>query len=87
MSIGRYLTNIGVIGALIGALGTMRQTQQMPKDWRRYIVWGVWAAGLALAIAGAAKQEQDEEFAEAHKQAERDAKAELKEARKRGRRV
>ncbi len=87
MSIGRYLTNIGVIGALIGALGTMRQTQQMPKDWRRFLVWGVWAAGLALAIAGAAKQEQDEQFAEAHKQAERDEKAELKEARKRGRRV
>lgn len=83
MSIGKYLTNIGVIGALMGALGTLRQTQQMPKDWRRYIVWVVWAAGLALAIAGVAKQADDEQYETDLKQQEREQKAELKAAKKR----
>ena len=71
MSIGKYVTNFGVIAALIGALSTMRQTQNMPKDWRRFVVWGVWAAGLALAIAGVAKQPDDERHEAAMKEAER----------------
>lgn len=75
MSIGKYLTNVGVIGALIGALGTLRQTQSMPKDWRRYLVWVVWAAGLALAIAGVAKQQDDEREEYELKEARREAKA------------
>lgn len=62
MSIGKYLTNFGVIGALMGALGTVRQTKQMPNDWRRYIVWVVWAAGLVLAVASVAKQPEDEAY-------------------------
>ncbi|MBK0420856.1 hypothetical protein JD292_02020 [Leucobacter sp. CSA2] len=60
MQIGKYVTSPGVIGAAFGALGTARKTQSMRRDWRRYIVWGVWAAGLALAIASVAMQEQDE---------------------------
>lgn len=82
MSIGKYLTNIGVIGALIGALGTMKQTQQMPKDWRRFIVWGVWAAGVALAIAGVSKQAEDEAYEAEQQRAEQQAKAEAKALRK-----
>jgi hypothetical protein len=82
MSIGKYLTNIGVIGALVGALGTMRQTQAMPKDWRRYIVWVVWAAGLALAIAGVAKQAEDEQYEAELKEFDREQKAASKAARR-----
>ncbi len=63
MSIGKYLTNAGVIGALLGALGAARQAQQLPRDWRRILVWVVWAAGLTLALASVAKQQDDEEFA------------------------
>ncbi len=77
MSIGKYLTNLGVIGAALGALGTARQTQAMPRDWRRFIVWGVWAAGLLLAIVGVAKQIEDEQFEAAQEQearAERSAR-------------
>lgn len=59
MSIGKYVTNPGVIGAAAGALGTARKTQSMRSDWRRYLVWGVWLAGLALAIASVAMQEAD----------------------------
>lgn len=87
MSIGKYLTNIGVIGALLAALGTMRQTQSMPKDWRRYIVWGVWAAGVALAIAGVAKQPEDEAREAELKLAEQEAKAEAKAAKKAAKRA
>lgn len=86
MSIGKYVTNLGVIGALLGVLGTMKQTQNMPRDWRRFIVWGVWAAGLLLALAGVAKQQDDEEFEAAAKEAdraERDAAKALAKARKR----
>lgn len=86
MSIGKYVTNLGVIGALLGVLGTMKQTQNMPRDWRRFIVWGVWAAGLLLALAGVAKQQDDEEFEAATKEAdraERDAAKALAKARKR----
>lgn len=63
VSIGKYVTNPGVIGAAAGALGTARKTQSMRSDWRRYLVWGVWLAGLALAIASVAMQETDEEEA------------------------
>lgn len=61
MSIGKYVTNPGVIGAAAGALGTARKTQGMRNDWRRLLVWGVWLAGLALAIASVAMQETDSE--------------------------
>ena len=67
MSIGKYLTNTAVIGAAIGALGTAKQTRQMPQDWRRILVWVIWAAGFALAIAGAAKQIDDEAFEQQQK--------------------
>ncbi|MGD9606501.1 MAG: hypothetical protein AB7V10_03360 [Leucobacter sp.] len=86
MSIGKYVTNLGVIGALLGVLGTMKQTQNMPRDWRRFVVWGVWAAGLLLALASVAKQQDDEEFEAAAKEAdraERDAAKALAKARKR----
>lgn len=62
MSIGKYVTNPGVIGAAFGALSTARRTQDMRKDWRRFLVWGVWAAGLALAIASVAMQDTDDEL-------------------------
>ncbi|WP_449281003.1 hypothetical protein [Leucobacter sp.] len=62
MSIGKYVTNPGVIGATLGAVSTARRTQSMRKDWRRLLIWGVWLAGLALAVATVAMQEQDDEF-------------------------
>lgn len=70
MSIGKYVTNPGVIGSLFGALTTAKRTGGMRKDWRRYLVWGVWLAGLALSIASVAMQESDEEY-EAEKRLER----------------
>jgi len=82
MGIGKYLTNLGVIGALIGALGTLRQTQQMPKDWRRYLVWAVWAAGLALAIGSVSKQPDDEAYEAEMKAQQKVLKEQAKLARK-----
>lgn len=63
MSIGKYVTNPGVLGAAFGAVSTARRTQSMRKDWRRFLIWGVWIAGLALAVASVAMQERDDEFA------------------------
>ncbi|WP_053388033.1 hypothetical protein [Leucobacter japonicus] len=63
MSIGKYVTNPGVLGAAFGAVSTARRTQSMRKDWRRFLVWGVWIAGLALAVASVAMQERDDDFA------------------------
>lgn len=83
MSIGKYLTNAGVITTLFGAIGTARQTGTMQKDWRRFVVWGVWAAGLLLAIASVARQEEDEEFEAARKEAEKQEKAQSKGRRRR----
>lgn len=65
--IGKYVTNPGVIGATVNAISTARRTQSMRNDWRRYVVWGVWVAGLALAIAGVAMQDSDEEFTDERK--------------------
>lgn len=62
--VGKYLTNIGVLGAAAGVVSTARRTSTMPQDWRRFLVWGVWIAGLVLAIAGVAMQNRDEEYAE-----------------------
>lgn len=82
MSIGKYLTNLGVIGSVLGAFGTWRQTQNMPRDWRRFVVWGVWAAGFVLAVAAAAKQPEDEAYEAAVREEERQAKLAAKAARK-----
>lgn len=81
MGIGKYLTNAGVIGSVFGVLGTARQTKDMPRDWRRYIVWGIWGAGLLLTVISVAKQPEDEEFEEAQKRAEKELKAASKSAR------
>lgn len=81
MPIGKYVTNPGVIGAAVGALGTARRTQSMRHDWRRFLVWGVWLAGLALAVATVAMQEQDDEF-EAEAEAEKESAKQLKKRRK-----
>ena len=64
IEIGKYVTNLGVIGAAAGALSTAKRTASMRHDWRRYIVWGVWAGGFILAIASVAMQEKDQEFEE-----------------------
>lgn len=82
MALGKYLTNTGVIGAVIAAFGTAKQTQQMPKDWRRIVIWAVWAAGLVLALGGAAKQVDDENFEHARKAAEHEAKITAKQQSK-----
>ncbi len=83
MSLGKYLTNMSVIGAIFGALGTFRQTQEMPRDWRRYLPWVVWGVTLVLALAGVAKQAEDERYEVELKQARRDEKAATKAARRR----
>lgn len=69
VSIGKYVTNPRVLGAALGAVGTARRTGSMRKDWRRFLVWGVWLAGLALAVATVAMQEQDDEY-QAHRKLE-----------------
>ena len=64
IGLGKYVTNLGVIGAAVGAVATARRTASMPHDWRRLIVWGVWAAGFVLAIASVAMPDDDEEIEE-----------------------
>lgn len=59
MKIGKYITNFGVLGAVAGAYGVMKQTKQMPSDWRRYVIWTMWLLGVVLAIAGVAKRQDD----------------------------
>lgn len=61
MSIGKYVASPAIIGAALGATTTARKASAMPRDWRRYVVWGIWAAGLALAIAGVAMRDRDAE--------------------------
>lgn len=58
MKIGKYITNIGVITSIIGAFGVYRQTERMPSDFRKIIVWVVWALGVVLAIASVAKDDE-----------------------------
>ncbi|MGO1537763.1 MAG: hypothetical protein ACTHZ9_06930 [Leucobacter sp.] len=74
MPIGKYVTNPGVIGAAFGAMSTAKRAQTMRKDWRRFIIWGLWFLGLALAIASVAMQDQDREFEEERKRAQEDAR-------------
>ena len=64
VSIGKYVTNFGVIGAAASAISTAKRTSSMRQDWRRYIVWGVWAATLILAISSVAMQDRDAEVSE-----------------------
>lgn len=62
MSIGKYVTSPAVIGAALGAVSAAKRAGSIPNDWRRYLIWGVWAAGFALAIASVAMQKEDEEY-------------------------
>lgn len=82
MAIGKYLTNFGVIGAVLGVLGTLKQTREMPNDWRRYVVWIVWVAGLVLAIGSVSKQVDDEIYEAEFEAAQREEKQREKEQKK-----
>ncbi|MFV0432857.1 MAG: hypothetical protein ACK5LO_02575 [Leucobacter sp.] len=85
MSIGKYVTNPGIIGAALGAVTTLRQTQSMRDDWRRLLVWGVWLAGLAMAVASVAMQTEDEEYEAEEKASAQAAKQARKRAKQLGR--
>ena len=61
MAVGKYVTNIGVITTAFGVFGVAKQAKRMPPDWRRYIVWGVWAASLTLAVASVKYADDDNE--------------------------
>jgi hypothetical protein len=85
MAIGKYVTNVGVITSVLGGVGVAKQTSQMPRDWRRFLVWGVWGASVALAIASVAKADEDNQFLEDSKEAKKDhkqAQKALKKAKK-----
>lgn len=62
MSLGKYLTNLGLLGTVAGAYGVVKQTKNMPNDWRRFVVWGIWLLGVVLAIAGIAKEDEDSQY-------------------------
>lgn len=82
MGIGKYLTNLGVIGAFLGVLGVKRQTEAMPKDWRRFLVWGAWVLSLVFAVASVSHQVDDELHEEAQKEAEKLNKQQAKAVKK-----
>lgn len=65
--LGKYLTNFGVIGAALSVFAVIKQSRDMPKDWRLALIWAVWLLGLVLAIAGVAKRESDELYHELNK--------------------
>lgn len=64
IQVGKYLTNWGVIGAFVAVFSVIRQSREVPKDWRLALIWVVWLIGLVLAIAGVAKRASDEEYRE-----------------------
>jgi hypothetical protein len=64
--VGKYVTNIGVISALLAVFGVIRQSRQMPKDWRLAIVWAIWLFGVSLAVASVANRERDEAHQSIH---------------------
>ncbi|RRD61758.1 hypothetical protein [Leucobacter sp. OH1287] len=74
MRIGKYITNFGILSSLAGAIGVSKQTKNMPKDWRRYVVWGVWLAGVVLTIASVKLADEDKEFIAQKKEFDKKAK-------------
>lgn len=62
--LGKYLTNFGALGALLGIFGVIRQSRELPKDWRLGILWALWLLGLVLAIADVAKRDDDRVYRE-----------------------
>lgn len=82
MNIGRYLTNFGVIGAFLGVLGVRRQTESMPRDWRRFLVWGAWILSLVLAFASVNHQIEDELLEQDRKEAQKTQKQQAKALKK-----
>ncbi|MDO4241611.1 MAG: hypothetical protein Q4C71_03665 [Microbacteriaceae bacterium] len=82
MGVGRYLLNFGVISSIAGSIGVAKQTEKMPQDWRRVLVWGVWAAGVVLAFASVRYAESDKAHIEANKAAKKEEKEQEKKAAK-----
>lgn len=61
IAIGKYVTNLSVLGSVAGVVSTARSTKDMRKDWRRYLVWAAWLVGVVLAIGNVAMQEREQE--------------------------
>lgn len=78
MQIGKYITNIGIISTLFGAVGVAKQTKRMPNDWRRYLIWAAWGITLVLAIASVQKAGEDKRFIEDKKKRQKAEKKEQK---------
>ncbi len=82
MAIGKYITNAGVLSTVFVGFGVLKQTRNMPRDWRRYLVWGSWISSLVMAIASVSKAESDKEWVRAAKGREKEAKREQKARKK-----
>ncbi|WP_166984537.1 hypothetical protein [Canibacter zhoujuaniae] len=87
MGVGRYVTNMGVIGSLLGALGVRKQTKEMPADWRRYVVWLSWVLSFILAVASVRKSENDKDYIARGKAARKEHAKREKAAKKAAKRV
>lgn len=59
MGLGRYVLNIGIISSVLSVFGVRKQTQRMPRDWRRALVWCGWLLGLISAVSSVRYQDTD----------------------------
>ena len=61
----KYLFNLGLISAVLGVVGVIRQTQHGPRDWRLLLGWLTWGIGVAIAVGTVieqAKEHEDEKW-------------------------
>ena len=61
----KYLFNLGLISAVLGVIGVIRQTQRGPRDWRLLLGWLTWGIGVAIAVGTVieqAKEHEDEKW-------------------------
>lgn len=55
----KFLFNAGVIGALVGATGVIRQTISGPRNWRLILMWLSWGIGVAIAVGSVIEQNRE----------------------------
>lgn len=82
MEIGRYVFNFGIITSALSSIAIIRQTKQMPKDWRRYLVWGSWATSFVLAVLSVRYADSDKEYIAERKEHAKEQAALQKAAKK-----
>ena len=57
----KFLFSTSVLSSVFGAVGVIRTTRNVPRDWRLILQWVIWGASVAIAVGTVIEQSKDAE--------------------------